>query len=223
MPAARLTILMWSPRAISLRSAPFAIRDVTSDSANTVHMLLMVKSFLASSAARPNSSMENPRFFAIISMNLPVPAAQRSFISNFLTRPFLLRLMALLSCPPISSMVSASLKKACTPLAWAFISVTVSELSKSISNKLRPYPVAMILSYLAPFMSFFAFAMGSKPVSVLKFSIILPFSSTTSSIVLEPISIPAYFILFYPLYMAMGPGRTQARICPESKFTAIVQ
>ena len=49
--------LACSPRAISRRFCPLAIREVTSDSANTVHMLEILRSFSASRASRPNSSI----------------------------------------------------------------------------------------------------------------------------------------------------------------------
>jgi hypothetical protein len=104
------------PPAISRRLLPLAIRDVTSDSANTVHMLEILRSLSASSASLPNSSMSYPRVLAMISRNLPVPAAHRSFISNFFTLPFSNREMALLSCPPISKTVWAVREKMPGPL-----------------------------------------------------------------------------------------------------------
>jgi len=57
MAATRRTTLLCRPRAISRRSRPLAMSEVTSDSAKTVHMLEMAISLSACSASSPNSSM----------------------------------------------------------------------------------------------------------------------------------------------------------------------
>ncbi|MFO8175636.1 MAG: hypothetical protein R6T96_15215, partial [Longimicrobiales bacterium] len=74
---ARRITLACKPRAISRRLFPLAISDVTSDSAKTVHILEIFKSFSARRASLPNMSISYPNVLAIISKNFPVPAAQR--------------------------------------------------------------------------------------------------------------------------------------------------
>ena len=74
------------PLAISSLSLPAPIRLITSDSANTVHMLdIVISSPFSASFAK--SSMDTPRVLDISSINLPVPAAHLSFIVKFVTLP----------------------------------------------------------------------------------------------------------------------------------------
>jgi len=100
--AERLMMALWIPRATSRRSAPCEMRDMTSDSANTVHMLFIFSARFANMASAANSSRVNPSAAAITSKNRPVPAAQRSFISNLHRRPLSSREIAFVSWPPIS-------------------------------------------------------------------------------------------------------------------------
>jgi hypothetical protein len=58
--AARRTAARCSPRAISLRASPLETRDVTSDSANTVHILLI----------RPEKGGRARKFFPCFFRNL---------------------------------------------------------------------------------------------------------------------------------------------------------
>ena len=99
------------------------MRLMTSDSANTVHMLEIV-------VGRPwrarfeSSSWVRPRRFAMTSMNLPVPAEHLSFMLNLTTLPRS-RTMALVSWPPMSTTVQSSPKRKPAPRPWQVISVTV--------------------------------------------------------------------------------------------------
>ena len=120
-----------------------AIKDTTSDSANTVHILEIVISSLYVSPASLIWSRFISIVLAIISKNRPVPAAHLSFITKFATAPFSSRRMTLLSCPPISMTVLTSGFKKCAPLAWHVISVIL--LSPSVIAVL-PYPVVTIAS-----------------------------------------------------------------------------
>jgi hypothetical protein len=61
---------------------------MTSDSANTVHMLLMLAGLRDARARPPNASVDTSNAFAVNSKNLPVPAAHLSFIKKFTTFPF---------------------------------------------------------------------------------------------------------------------------------------
>ncbi len=93
------------------------MRLVASLSANTVHMLLIWMRFSAASAKLPNSSTGRCRARAMNSRNLPVPAAQRSFISNLATLPWGVMVMTLVSWPPMSRTVLVSGAKNLAPRA----------------------------------------------------------------------------------------------------------
>ncbi len=84
MVATRETTLSITPRAIFSRGSPRPIRLMTSLSANTVHMLLI----LVGSPERARSAIccwEMPRRSAMISKKRPVPAAHLSFMANLAT------------------------------------------------------------------------------------------------------------------------------------------
>ena len=57
-------------------------------SANTMHMLLITAGLVLLDAIAPRSANWTPRRSATTSRNLPVPAAQRSFIAKSCTDPF---------------------------------------------------------------------------------------------------------------------------------------
>ena len=71
---------------------------------------------------------------AIASKNLPVPAAQRSFMANSMTFPFLSTDMTLQSCPPISTTVRTAGFSQCAPRAWQVISETFSLAKGTLSR-----------------------------------------------------------------------------------------
>ena len=99
------------PFAMSVFSRLLAIREMTSDSANTEHMLVISISSFDCRAMGPSSSTSTSRERAIISRKRPVPAAHLSFMTKSATSPFSFRRMALLSWPPMSRMVrTAGLK-----------------------------------------------------------------------------------------------------------------
>ena len=101
-----------------------AMRDTTSDSAKTVHMLEMVSSCSQCRPMRAISSRLSSRVRAISSRNRPVPAAHLSFITKLVTPPDSSRQMTLLSWPPMSTMARASGYRRWAPRAWQVISVT---------------------------------------------------------------------------------------------------
>ena len=107
MVATRETTLSITPRAMFSRGSPRPIRLMTSLSANTVHMLLI----LVGSPERARSAIccwEMPRRSAMISKKRPVPAAHLSFMRKSVTLPSGPRVITFESCPPMSSTVDAS-------------------------------------------------------------------------------------------------------------------
>ncbi len=69
--------------ATSPTAAPADRREMTSDSANTAHILLMDTALTDDCAFVINSTKSILSVLSMISINLPVPAAHRSFISNY--------------------------------------------------------------------------------------------------------------------------------------------
>ncbi len=110
-------------------------REITSDSEKTVHMLFILAGLALLSESSPIFATRTCSTRAITSMNLPVPAAHLSFITKFATWPSSVRLIALLSWPPMSRIVLAEGQTAFAPSAWAVISVT--DLLASL-NTFRP-------------------------------------------------------------------------------------
>ena len=104
------------------RGSPFPTRLMTSDSANTVHMLEISVGRPARAMAAI-SSWVTPRRSAMISRKRPVPAEHLSFMTNFMTLPDFSP-MALVSCPPMSMTVPSSPNSAHAPRPWQVISVT---------------------------------------------------------------------------------------------------
>jgi len=82
-----------------------AMSETTSDSAKTVHILEIVRSFFQARPVRTIMSISSSRVRAIISRKRPVPAAHLSFITKLTTLPSLSMRIILLSCPPISTIV----------------------------------------------------------------------------------------------------------------------
>ena len=93
------------PLAISVFSLLLAIKEITSDSANTEHILVISMSSVDCKAIVPSSLISTSNVLAIISRKRPVPAAHLSFITKSMTSPLSLNLIPLLSCPPISKIV----------------------------------------------------------------------------------------------------------------------
>ena len=98
------------------------MRLMTSDSANTVHMELMVMGF-PRDARSESSSMVSPRRLVMTSRNFPVPAEHLSFMMNFMTRPFF-KAIPLVSWPPMSMTVPFLPNRCQAPFPWQVISVT---------------------------------------------------------------------------------------------------
>jgi len=73
-------------------------------------------------------------------MNDPVPAAQTLFIAKSTTAP-LSMLMYLESWPPISKIVSTSLRMNAAPVAWAVISFLTMSAPMKSPVRYRPEPV----------------------------------------------------------------------------------
>ena len=176
-----------------MRSAPWEMRDTTSDSAKTVHMLLIFSALFAESAAAENSSSVKPSTVAMTSRNRPVPAAHRSFISNLHKLPFSSSEIALVSCPPMSRTDPQSSEKKRAPRTKAVISLTTGQ-ERCPLIRCRPYPVAVTRSNATPSISSRAVPSGSWEVIDLREKTSLPFSSTANLIVRDPMSIPAYLI-----------------------------
>ena len=107
MAAVRAAMDLHRPWMMSLAEWLSAMREMTSDSAKTVHMLEMVRSCFHSSPRRLISGRSSSRVRAIISRNRPVPAAHLSFMMKPLTAPASSRQITLLSWPPMSMMVRA--------------------------------------------------------------------------------------------------------------------
>ncbi len=122
-----------TPAAISITSMPSFIRVTTSDSANTLHWLVMVAGFFDLSESDDMPSRPHSRTRAIASKNLPVPAAQRSFITNSRTLPFSSSDITLQSCPPISTTVRTEGRIHCAPRAWQVISEMFSLAKGTLS------------------------------------------------------------------------------------------
>ena len=101
-----------------------AMRDTTSDSAKTVHMLEMVSSCSQDRPMAAISSISSSRVRAISSRKRPVPAAHLSFMTKLVTFPSPSRQMTLLSWPPMSTMARAWGYSRWAPRAWQVISVT---------------------------------------------------------------------------------------------------
>ena len=96
-----------SPEAMSSFKAPFDIRDMTSDSANTLQVEFILTLFIELFASSSNQAISVSSVFDMISRNLPVPAAHLSFIKKSMTSPLLLISMIFVSCPPISIMTDS--------------------------------------------------------------------------------------------------------------------
>ena len=94
-----------TPFAMSAFSLLLAMREMTSDSANTEHMLVISMSSVDRRATGPSSSTSISRVRAIISRKRPVPAAHLSFMTKSVTSPASFKWMALLSWPPMSRIV----------------------------------------------------------------------------------------------------------------------
>ena len=123
------------PRTRLGMSASLASCDMTSDSANTVQveLMLMVPSAFASRSLR--SATPTSSILAITSRKRPVPAAHLSFIRKFSSLPLSPMLITLASCPPMSRSVLAWGYMVCTPSVCAESSL----ITKSAASKLlRP-------------------------------------------------------------------------------------
>ena len=131
--AARCATESSRPRQIEFLSAPLASRPMTSDSAKTVHMLLMGWSSVSSGMLQKSASLQ-PRWTAMFWRKRPVPAAHLSFMRKSSTLPFSSILMTFESWPPMSSTVVASGARRRAPAAWQVISVT----RRSASNMFLP-------------------------------------------------------------------------------------
>ena len=97
---------------------------MTSDSANTVQVLLTTTFSVLRASYSPICSTLSSSTRAMLSMKRPVPAAHLSFMKKHWTAPFSSMEMALQSCPPMSRMVRAVGKRKWTPLLWQLISLT---------------------------------------------------------------------------------------------------
>jgi hypothetical protein len=100
--------------------------ETTSDSANTVHIELISAGDDDEPAAPTRSPIDSPSAVAITSMNRPVPAAHRSFISNLRTFPPSSSATAFVSWPPMSRIVRHPGSSRTAPRLAALISLTVS-------------------------------------------------------------------------------------------------
>ena len=109
---------------MSSRCFPFAAQDSTSDSANTVHVVLIFTGFCARSAVSPSSSRGISSAKAAACRKRPVPAAHLSFMQKSITSPSGRTRIALVSCPPMSSTVFVPANMFAAPRAWQLISVT---------------------------------------------------------------------------------------------------
>ena len=175
------------------RGSPLPTKEMTSDSANTVHMLEMTVGCPAA-AKRASSAWLTPNRSAMISKKRPVPAEHLSFMTNLRTLPPA-RPMALVSCPPISMTVPSSPKSAAAPRAWQVISVTTLF---AYGTATRPYPVATTGISLAPKPSqastqrtCSATSTLEKPVGMTSLNAIAPEgSATTAFVAVDPISMP---------------------------------
>ena len=101
----RLATDLLIPEMMSGNGFSSLIRVITSDSAKTLHWLDMLIGLALMFAVEPMPSSPQVSTLAMTWKKRPVPAAQRSFISNWVTPPLSLRLIALQSCPPMSMMV----------------------------------------------------------------------------------------------------------------------
>ena len=75
------------PAAISSMGLPSPTREMTSDSAKTVHWAVMGMTFFACRDRLENSVKSISKALAIASKNRPVPAAHLSFMAKFSTVP----------------------------------------------------------------------------------------------------------------------------------------
>ena len=166
---------------------------------------------------------------AIISRNLPGPAAHLSFMTKLATAPFSSRRMTLLSCPPISITVRTSGFRKCAPLAWQVISVILLSPSEMA---VLPYPVVTIasMSSLWSPASFSASSSArSAPIAapapvgrMIPVTIFWSLSRITTSVLVDPLSIPAKypFPIFssFPssssIFMLSANASNLVRSCP---------
>ncbi len=123
------------PAAISSIGLPSPTREITSDSANTVHCEVMGITFFAASESLENSGSSISKARAIASKKRPVPAAQRSFMAKFSTVPSVSTQMPFTSCPPMSIIARTLGSATCTPIAWQLISEMFSSANGTL---LRP-------------------------------------------------------------------------------------
>ena len=122
MPSIRRTRASQTPETISSRAFHSPTRLRISVSAMTTQSESIVSERSAVTASSPKSFSVRPRAWAIFSTKLPVPAAQRSFMTNRSTR-LSFTFITLLSCPPISMIVRVPGSKNLAPRAKAVISV----------------------------------------------------------------------------------------------------
>ena len=108
---------IWIPAIISSLLTPADKCEITSDSANTVHVLLILTGDFDVIEISPNIETSVSNTPAITSKNLPVPAAHLSFMTKLDKFPFLSNKSAFISCPPISITVPTSGTRKFTPLA----------------------------------------------------------------------------------------------------------
>ncbi len=96
----------------------FAKCEITSLSANTVHVELMSTRQPDFSSSAPNCDKSMSSTLAMTDRKRPVPAAHLSFMRNFNILPCGESFITFASCPPISIMVRASGYILETPLLW---------------------------------------------------------------------------------------------------------
>src|SRR5574341_1526450 len=103
---------------------PFPSQDSTSDSANTVQVVLILTGRSPRSAVGPSSLKSSSSALAAAPRKRPVPAAHLSFMQKSTISPAGDTRIALVSCPPMSSTVRVPGHMCTAPRPWQLISVT---------------------------------------------------------------------------------------------------
>jgi hypothetical protein len=107
-PAERVAIDWCTPSRMSSIFLPLPNHDSTSDSAKTVHVVLILTGLSPFKAVGPSSASGISRALEAAPRKRPVPAAHLSFMQKSTISPLLETRMALVSWPPMSTTVRVS-------------------------------------------------------------------------------------------------------------------
>ncbi len=113
-----------TPITTSSMRRPLASQPRISDSANTVHVVVIFTGFFAVWASGPRSPSGISRASEAAPRNRPVPAAHLSFMLKSMTWPSAPTLIAFVSWPPMSRTLLVFGNRWTAPRPWQEISVT---------------------------------------------------------------------------------------------------